>query len=70
VLPIASLPNPSEPSVLAFGAAVGAFFGGSLARLSRVDRDGRTQAAVDWSYNGTGVALFVYIMFVVVPLVT
>lgn len=62
MLPIASLPNPSEPSVVAFGAAVGAFYGSFAARRRGADRDEQTHAAIDWSYNGTAMALFVYIV--------
>jgi hypothetical protein len=61
VLSIALLPSPSEPSVIAFGAAIGAFFGNSLARWTGADRDGQTHAAINGSYNGIAMALFVYI---------
>jgi hypothetical protein len=47
--------------VIAFGAAIGAFAGNSLARWSGADRDGQTHAAINGSYNGTAMALFVYI---------
>jgi hypothetical protein len=62
MLPVASLPDPSEPSMIAFGAVIGAFLGNSLARWNGADRDGRTHAAIDGSYNGTAMALFVYIV--------
>lgn len=60
--PIAELPDPSEPSLVAFGAAVGALLGSALARWNGYDRDGRTHAAIDGSYQGTAMALFVYIV--------
>jgi hypothetical protein len=48
--------------VIAFGAAVGAFAGNSLARWAGADRDGQAHAAINGSYNGTAMALFVYIV--------
>jgi hypothetical protein len=39
--------------VIAFGAAIGAFAGNSLARWSGADRDGQTHAAI----NGIGLIL-------------
>jgi hypothetical protein len=61
VLPAAGLPNPSDPSLIAFGAAIGAFLGSAFARWNGYDRDDRTHAAIDGSYQGTAMALFVYI---------
>jgi len=62
VLPIAALPNPADASVIALGATIGGFRGRALARRKGADRDAQTHAAIAGSYNGTAVALFVYIV--------
>jgi hypothetical protein len=61
VPPPGLLPNPSDPSFVAFAAAVGAFLQSSWARLNGYDREARTHAAVDGSYAGTVIALILYI---------
>lgn len=62
MLPIAALPNPSDPSFVAFAAAVGAFLQSTWARWNGYDRDSRTHATIDGSYAGTAVALFFYVV--------
>lgn len=57
----AVLPNPSEPSVVAFGAVIGAFVGDTIARALRYDADNRMRWTVDGSYCGTGFALLLYL---------
>jgi hypothetical protein len=58
----AALPNLAEPGVIAFGAALGAVVGGTIARALRYTSDNRMHWAVEGSYYGSGVALVVYLV--------
>ncbi len=60
MIPIAALPNPSEPAFVAMGAVIGGFIGDSVARLRRYDADNSMQATITGSYYGTGLALAAY----------
>jgi hypothetical protein len=61
MFPMAALPNPSDSSFVAFGAAVGAFLGGTAARLFPYNADNKMRWGIEGSYYGTGVALCVYL---------
>jgi len=60
VPPIAALPSPSDPSIIAFTAALGAFIQSSWARWYGHDRESRAHAAIDGSYAGTAFGLLAY----------
>jgi hypothetical protein len=62
VLPIGSVPNPSNPNILAIGGMVGGFVGWAIARHRRYDADKMIQATEDGSYCGIGVALACYLL--------
>jgi hypothetical protein len=61
MVPTAALPNPSDPPFIAFGAAIGAFLGGTAARLLPYNADNKMRWGLEGSYYGTGVALCVYL---------
>jgi len=61
MLPTAALPNPAEPGFIAIGGALGAFFGGTIARTLRYDADSCMRWAVEGGYYGTGIALSAYL---------
>jgi len=60
MVPTASLPNPAEPGMVAFGPAIGAFFGGTIARRMGYPADKSIQWTVEGSYYGTGATLCIY----------
>lgn len=62
MLPTAALPDLSEPGVVGLGAVIGAFVGGSLALITRQDREVRMRWSVDGSYAGTAAALSLYLL--------
>ena len=62
MVPSAALPNPAEPGVIAIGAALGAFIGGTVARTLRYDADSCMRWAVEGGYYGTGAALGLYLV--------
>jgi membrane protein YqaA with SNARE-associated domain len=62
MLPAAVLPIPSEPSLVAFGAAIGAFVGSTVAWTLGYDADNRMRWMLEGSYYGTGFALLLYLI--------
>ena len=62
MVPAAALPSPLDPAFIALGAALGAFFGHSIARALRYDADNRMQVTMDGSYYGTALALATYLV--------
>jgi len=62
VLPIGSLPNPTNPNLLAIGAVIGGFVGRLVASRRRYDADKMMQATAHGSYRGIGVALACYLL--------
>jgi hypothetical protein len=62
MVPSAALPNPSESSVVAFGAIVGGFIGHTAAWVVGGDEDARVRQSVKGSYYGTAIALAVYLL--------
>lgn len=59
---VAALPDPSEPSVVGFGALIGALVGGSLALITGQDREVRMRWSVDGSYVGTAFTFGLYVL--------
>jgi hypothetical protein len=59
---IASLPNPAEPTIVAFGAALGAFIGNAIARVMREEPERRAQRSLDGAFHLTGIALALYLL--------
>jgi hypothetical protein len=62
VLPIGSLPDLTNPNLLAIGAVIGGFVGRMIARRRRYNADKMMQATADGSYCGIGVALACYLL--------
>lgn len=62
MVPSAVLPNPAEPSVVAFGALVGAFVGHTVGWALGDDHDTRVRRSVNGSYVGTAIALTAYVL--------
>jgi hypothetical protein len=62
MVPAAALPDPSEPGVIALGAALGAFFGNTVAQVQGKGPEGRMRRSVDGSYYGTALALIAYLI--------
>jgi NhaP-type Na+/H+ or K+/H+ antiporter len=58
----AALPGLSEPGTIGFGAAIGAFVGGTVAWLLRYDEDNRIRWMATGSYWGTGFAFLSYLI--------
>jgi len=62
MVPSAVLPNPTEPGLIGFGAALGAVLGRTVAWVLGYDEDKYIRWAVDGSYCGTGIALAIYLI--------
>jgi hypothetical protein len=62
VFPFASIPDPAEPTVIALGAAIGAFAGRAVAHRLDYDADNRMHWTVEGSFYGTGIALGAYLI--------
>jgi hypothetical protein len=62
MVPTAALPNLSDPSAVAFGAALGAFFANTVARLMRRGHATRLRWSVEGSHIGTAIALGAYLI--------
>jgi hypothetical protein len=62
MFPFASIPDPAEPTFIAFGAAIGAFAGRAVARRRGYNADNRMHWTVEGSFYGTGIALGAYLV--------
>jgi carbon monoxide dehydrogenase subunit G len=60
--PAATLPSLSDPGILAFGAALGAFAANTVARLLRRGNATRLRWSVEGSYVGTAICLGAYLI--------
>lgn len=58
----ARLPDPSEPSVVPFGAVAGALIGAAVARLQRLDRDTVRRRTEDGAFFGAAMAMVGYLI--------
>lgn len=62
MVPSAVLPNPVEPSVVAFGALMGGFIGYTTAWIGGGDEDACVRQSAKGSYYGTAATLAVYLL--------
>lgn len=62
MVPSAALPNPTEPTIVAFAAALGALAGGTIARALRYDADESMRWAFEGSFYGSWIALVGYVI--------
>jgi hypothetical protein len=62
----ASLPDPAEPTIIAFGSAAGAFIAETAVRLRRVPAERRLMAVGDGAFVGAAVATVVYLIAIAV----
>jgi len=62
MVPVAALPNPSEPGVIGLGALVGGFIGHTAAWIRGGDEDARVRLSIKGSYYGTAIGLGIYVL--------
>ncbi len=62
-LPLAfTLPNLADPSIMAIGALVGGFHGGTYARFRRYPKDRVRELTADAGWGGAGFGLLLYLV--------
>ncbi len=60
--PAAALPSFSDPSILAFGAAMGGFLANTMARALGRDHAVRVRWSLEGTYYGTAIVLGAYLL--------
>jgi hypothetical protein len=58
----AALPDPSQPSFVFLGAALGAFIGATISRIRGAEREALRVNVENWAYFFTAIALLLYLV--------
>ncbi len=61
-MPVSSLPDPSEPAIVALGGILGAFVGRAIARRRGHAPDQLALATAEGAYAGTAIGLAAYVL--------
>jgi threonine dehydrogenase-like Zn-dependent dehydrogenase len=61
----ASLPDPSEPTIIVFGAGLGGLLGTAIGRARRAARERVREIAENWAFAGGIVGAVAYLLTVV-----